>query len=100
MKCVRYFCVFFFSHLFLASFVAEAQLKELKNKTCADLTVGAEQTDQYLPLIQGKTVAIVANPTSMIRNTHLVDSLLALGVKIKSVFAPEHGFRGNVEAGG
>lgn len=67
--------------------------------THAQLQTGAEQTKQYLPLIQGKTVALVVNPTSVIGNTHLVDSLQNLGVKIKAIFAPEHGFRGDQEAG-
>ena len=61
--------------------------------------VGAEQTGEYLPFIKNKTVAIVANQTSLIRKTHLVDSLVSLGVKIKCVFAPEHGFRGEAGAG-
>ena len=63
------------------------------------ITTGAEQTDQYLPLLKNKTVAIVANQTSLINKTHLVDSLVSLGVKIKCVFAPEHGFRGEAGAG-
>lgn len=65
----------------------------------AQLKVGAERTEQYLPLLKGKTVALVVNPTSVIKNTHLVDSLKSLGVNIKTIFAPEHGFRGNQEAG-
>lgn len=63
------------------------------------IIVGAEQTAEYLPLIKNKTVAIVANPTSLIQKTHLVDSLVSLKIKIKCVFAPEHGFRGNAGAG-
>lgn len=68
-------------------------------KLPGEIKVGAEQTSEYLPLLKGKSVAIVANPSSMIQNTHLVDSLLTLGVKIKKVFCPEHGFRGLVDAG-
>ena len=68
-------------------------------KTSNDLKVGAELTAQYLPLLKGKSVAVVANQSSRIKNTHLVDSLLSLGVKIKKVFCPEHGFRGLVDAG-
>lgn len=63
------------------------------------LRLGAERTETYLPRLEGKTVGIVANQTSVIDNTHLVDSLLALEVSIQSVFAPEHGFRGNASAG-
>lgn len=60
---------------------------------------GAAQTSLYLPMLQGKKVGVVANHTSLIGKTHLVDSLMALGVNIKTVFAPEHGFRGTADAG-
>jgi len=60
---------------------------------------GAEQVNEYLPLLKNKKVAIVANHTSLIRKTHLIDSLLALNIDIKKVFCPEHGFRGNGDAG-
>ena len=63
------------------------------------LSLGAERTAEYLPLLEEKTVGIIANQTSTIGTTHLVDSLVALGVNVKSVFAPEHGFRGNASAG-
>jgi uncharacterized protein YbbC (DUF1343 family) len=64
-----------------------------------ELKTGAEQTDKYLPLLKGKRVAIMANQTSVIGKTHLVDSLKILGVNIVKVFGPEHGFRGNASAG-
>ena len=75
------------------------------------IIVGANQTETYLPLLKGKRVGVVANQTSVIfkndgrqktndgNYTHLVDSLLALRVDIKKVFAPEHGFRGTADAG-
>ena len=65
----------------------------------AQIKTGAEQTDKYLPFLKGKRVAILANPTSIIGETHLVDSLKKLGVNIVKVFGPEHGFRGNASAG-
>ena len=64
-----------------------------------EIQTGAEQTDKYLPLLKGKRVAIMANQTSIIGKTHLVDSLKTLGVNIVKVFGPEHGFRGNASAG-
>ena len=64
-----------------------------------NVMVGAEQTHLYLPLLQNKKVGIVANHTSMINTIHLVDSLLKLKINIKKVFSPEHGFRGNADAG-
>lgn len=63
------------------------------------IQTGAEQTKEYFPLLKDKKIAVVANQTSIIGNVHLVDSLFASGIKIKCVFAPEHGFRGEAEAG-
>lgn len=60
---------------------------------------GADRMDEYIPLLRHKTVAVVCNQTSLIGKTHLVDSLLAVGIKLKHVFAPEHGFRGEAGAG-
>jgi uncharacterized protein YbbC (DUF1343 family) len=60
---------------------------------------GAEQIELYLPLLQGKRVAVVANQTTTIGATHLVDSLLSLDIHVVKVFAPEHGFRGDAGAG-
>ncbi len=65
----------------------------------AQVLTAAEQTSKYLPLLKNKRIALVVNQTSCIKNTHLVDSLLHLGIKIKCLFAPEHGFRGNASAG-
>lgn len=67
----------------------------------AILKTGADQTEKYLPYLKGKRIGIVSNQTSIIGNkkTHLVDSLYKLGIKIVSVFGPEHGFRGNASAG-
>lgn len=65
----------------------------------SSIKTGAEQTELYLPLLKGKRVAVLANQTSIIGKTHLVDSLQKLGVKIVKVFGPEHGFRGNASAG-
>lgn len=63
------------------------------------MKTAAELTEQYIDSLKGKTVAIVANQTSMIGSTHLVDSLLSRGIKIVKIFGPEHGFRGKADAG-
>ena len=67
------------------------------------LKTGADQIGLYLPILKGKRIAIVANQTSVIfdgkKTTHLIDTLVSLELNIKKVFAPEHGFRGNVDAG-
>jgi uncharacterized protein YbbC (DUF1343 family) len=63
------------------------------------IKTGAEQTEQYIELLKGKRVGIVANQTSQIGHVHLVDTLLKRGIQITTVFAPEHGFRGEAGAG-
>ncbi|MDQ3278623.1 MAG: DUF1343 domain-containing protein [Bacteroidota bacterium] len=65
----------------------------------ATIKTGAEQTELYVPYLKGKRVAILANQTSVIGKTHLVDSLQKRGIRIVKVFGPEHGFRGNASAG-
>lgn len=76
------------------------------------IVVGANRTDLYISELKNKKIAVVANQTSVIFTStdkpisgekttyvHLVDSLLALNIDIKKVFAPEHGFRGEADAG-
>jgi len=60
---------------------------------------GANQIELYKSIIEGKSVAVVANQTSMVGQTHLVDKLLSIGINIKAIFAPEHGFRNLADAG-
>ena len=68
-----------------------------------EIIIAANNTEKYIPLLKNKNVAIVANQTSVIFKdssyTHLVDSLLAIGIRVQKVFAPEHGFRGKADAG-
>lgn len=58
-----------------------------------------EQLNEYIPLLKNKQIAVVANAASLVRKTHLVDTLLKLNIKIVKIFSPEHGFRSNVDAG-
>lgn len=60
---------------------------------------GSYQFDEYRALIEGKSVAVVANQTSMVGPNHLVDNLISSGINIKAIFAPEHGFRNMADAG-
>ena len=82
--------------------ISYAQSSELKVETAA------ARTGLYVNLLKGKNIAVVANQTSVIfkelykkkqEARHLVDSLLTLGIEVKKVFAPEHGFRGKADAG-
>lgn len=63
------------------------------------ITVGDERIPEYINLLQGKRVGLLANHTSVVGETHLVDTLLNLGVDVNIIFAPEHGFRGTKSAG-
>lgn len=60
---------------------------------------GAWSMEDYLPQLAGKRVALVVNHTSLVGKIHLADTLLARGVNIRTIFAPEHGFRGKADAG-
>jgi uncharacterized protein YbbC (DUF1343 family) len=67
--------------------------------TAQKVITGAEQMDRLLPILKGKRVALVVNQTSKVGETHLLDTLLAAHIQIKKIFAPEHGFRGEADAG-
>lgn len=78
----------------------ELTLEKPKNKEENCFKNAADRPELYLPLLKNKTVAIVANQTSLLADkTHLVDFLVQNNIKIKHIFAPEHGFRGTADAG-
>ena len=62
--------------------------------------VGAARIDSYLPLLQGKSVGLVVNNTSVVKDSHVVDFLRENGGNVSKVFAPEHGFREMFHSGG
>lgn len=65
-----------------------------------EVVVGALKFSEYLPIIEGKKVSILSNQTGMVsENTHLLDTLLAMKVNVVSIMSPEHGFRGDADAG-
>jgi uncharacterized protein YbbC (DUF1343 family) len=70
-----------------------------KDATHKEIRMGADRTEIYIPLLKNKRVALCANHTTTLGNQHLVDSLLALNVNVVKLFSPEHGFRGDAEAG-
>jgi uncharacterized protein YbbC (DUF1343 family) len=80
--------------IFLLGFTAcEAQ------KTKAKVIVGAEQLNELLPLLNNQRIGLVVNNTSLVNKTHLADTLVKLGVPVKKIFGPEHGFRGDAADG-
>lgn len=67
--------------------------------TYDEIISGDQQLDEYLPLLKNNAVGVVANHASVINGTHLVDTLLKSGIHIVSIYSPEHGFRGEEDAG-
>ena len=64
-----------------------------------EVKVGAARTDEYIPKLRGKRVAIMSNHTGMVGNKHTLDVMIENGVNVTTIFSPEHGFRGNADAG-
>lgn len=60
---------------------------------------GAERMQVYIPMLRGKNIAVFANQTSMVQQVHLVDTLIKSGIRVIRIFGPEHGFRGDADAG-
>ena len=61
---------------------------------------GADNSENYLPLLKDKKVGVVSNQTGVLsNNTHLVDFLVSNAIQVQKIFAPEHGFRGTADAG-
>ncbi len=65
----------------------------------AEVTVGAARTDYYVPLLKGKRIALLSNHTGMVGDRHTLDLMLQSGLDVTTIFSPEHGFRGNADAG-
>jgi len=70
-----------------------------KTSTNIALKTGAERLEKYLPVIKDKDIALVVNQTSRVGEVHLADTLISLGISVKKIFSPEHGFRGTADAG-
>ena len=64
-----------------------------------EVILGAERTDLYFPLIQGKNVALLSNHTGVAGGIHTLDRLIEAGMHVTAIFSPEHGFRGSAGAG-
>ncbi|MDD7759989.1 MAG: DUF1343 domain-containing protein [Candidatus Limisoma sp.] len=85
MKHLRYLMLFIVTAV---GFAASSAIK-----------VGAECVDEYVPLLAGKRVALLSNHTGLVGKEHTLDVMLRHGIKVTTIFSPEHGFRGNADAG-
>lgn len=86
------------SILFLLFFFSCSVNRKSSSPTTG-IQTGAEQMSKYIPYLKGKRVAMMANQTTIVGSSHLVDTLRKSGIQIVKVFGPEHGFRGNASAG-
>ena len=85
-----------FKRLFVAVFMALVTMNVYAAKP---VEVGAAQVNEYVPLLKGKRVALLSNHTGMVGDKHTLDIMLENGVNVTTIFSPEHGFRGNADAG-
>jgi uncharacterized protein YbbC (DUF1343 family) len=86
--------------LLMLAFALHAQPRmTFRTVNTKEIKEGSERTDLYFPLIKDKKVALVVNTTSVIGRRYLADTLLAAGIRIVRIFAPEHGFRISSGAG-
>lgn len=92
--------VLFFAVFSIAATAQPLQKKQSINPNAYQQVItGAERMAVYLPMLKGKKVAVFANQTSMVGSAHLVDTLLKSGIEVVKIFGPEHGFRGDADAG-
>lgn len=94
-----YHAIFITAVLAIFSGLQSPKNTSVKTNAKQNIQTGAERMSLYLPLLKGKKVAIFSNHTSIVGNSHLVDTLVKSGVTIRKIFAPEHGFRGTADAG-
>ncbi len=103
IKKVNYRPIAFFLILLSLSLSSFAKTKQphssATNKHHDPIIVGAERGNLYLNELQGKKVGLVVNQSSQVKNMHLLDYLLAEQIKVTTIFTPEHGFRGDADAG-
>ena len=99
LKCISYMlCLMLFAVAVKAQKQAEPKYKPLRGGS--EVVVAAERMDAYLPLLKNKRVALIINQASVVGGERsLLDTLLTVGVKVVKVFVPEHGFRGEAQAG-
>jgi uncharacterized protein YbbC (DUF1343 family) len=103
MKALKLIFLFTFLLINLAFCkTGSAQAREKLDKIEEEILSAADRTEAYLPLLKDKKIGLVVNQTSVLtqkNNLHLVDFLLQEGIKVQKIFVPEHGFRGDADAG-
>jgi len=93
------FFLLFISFVSLPLLLGACSLGDSLKISHTEVLPGAYQLEEYLPLIRNKRIAVVANQSSCVDDQHLIDLLLSRKIAVKKVFSPEHGFRGESDAG-
>ena len=83
----------------LIAIPAIAKKAKCDTPASGEIIVGAACTSEYVPLLKGKKVALLSNHTGVVGDKHVLDIILEKGVDVTTIFSPEHGFRGNADAG-
>jgi len=91
---VKIFNLFVITYVLLITFSMKCSFSQNPQ-----IKTGAERTEVYIPKLSGRKVGIVANHTSIISKSHIVDSLISMGINIIKIFSPEHGYEGKANAG-
>lgn len=95
MHSIKYLIILLVLVLAISVSCQQSKIIEKTTEYNGIILPGAYLTGDYLPLLTGKKIGIVANHTSLINNTHIVDSLISTGINVTKIFGPEHGFRGD-----
>ncbi|MCK4919901.1 MAG: DUF1343 domain-containing protein [Bacteroidales bacterium] len=88
-----------YRNLIFSSLILLSSCLYSSEETQSEILCGADRTEQYFDQLRAKKFALVSNQSSLISNVHLVDSLISSGIRPMKIFTPEHGFRGNADAG-
>ena len=83
----------------LIAIPAIAKKAKCDTPASGEIIVGAACTSEYVPLLKGKKVALLSNHTGVVGDKHVLDIMLEKGIDVTTIFSPEHGFRGNADAG-
>lgn len=92
---------FLFLLVFIFEIINESIAQQVNNNVlkAEDAIVGASRLELYINKLEDKNVGVIANQTSIINGTHLIDTLISKGVNVIKIFTPEHGFRGTADEG-
>ena len=88
----------YYSFMFASQFLMAGNLSYRPLASGSNIKTGAERLELYLPFIKDKKVGLVVNHSSLIKRTHLLDTLLTYDVEVTMIFSPEHGFTGTASA--